>query len=151
MIQEDKELLLKDICGRMPYGVKVQIIYPTVAGVTTLDVSHIEKLKNNERYVVKPYLRPMSNMTEEEKEQIRDLWIDADTNTHATRLIDFYNKNHFDYRGLIDKGLAIEVTEENNPYKDKSYDSTRVVRIDIRNRLFLSYYIYRTNIFGLVA
>ena len=46
-------------------------------------------------------------------------WIDANINIHATRLIDFYNKYHFDYRGLIDKGLAIEVTEENNPYNKK--------------------------------
>ena len=119
MKPEDKELLLKDLCARLPYKVIVcddmKRVYTLTLGTSYL----IDLFYSNGDYVdvpIKPYLRPMSSMTEEEKEQTRDLWIDADTKTHATRLIDFYNKHHFDHRGLIDKGLAIEVTEDNNPY-----------------------------------
>lgn len=132
---EEKDLLLKDLCARLPYGVivdykenefetphwQITTIYPnTFNGWIGYDKRVGAGSESGSRPFnigeVKPYLRPMSSMTEEEKEQIKDLWIDADINTHAIRLIDFYNKYHFDYRGLIDKGLAIEVTEDNNPY-----------------------------------
>lgn len=69
--------------------------------------------------MVKPYLRPMSSMTEEEKKEyqyITERWMyDADYSIADS--IDWLNEHHFDYRGLIPKGLAIAVTEENNPYK----------------------------------
>ncbi len=116
MTQEEKELLLKDLCGRLPYGVhlftnsKHHIRLLTISN----DIDYNEQYWINGLYDVdeiKPYLRPMSSMTEEEKEQTRDLWIDADTKIHAIRLIDFYNKNHFDYRGLIEKNLALEAPE----------------------------------------
>ena len=127
--QEDKELLLKDLCSRLPYGVKFKwcdgyhgdyftLICINEEQIIGRDVNQDNCLFFWVKDKLKPYLRPMSSMTKEEKEQIRDFWIDANINIHATRLIDFYNKYHFDYRGLIDKGLAIEVTEENNPYKD---------------------------------
>ena len=143
---QDKELLLKDLCARLPYGVNGRVYAETTKGeydingdmiffdspfdVTLDDINtsteeiHVIAIGNEDmvdfiedqqtwgdRYIVdefKPYLRPMSSMNEEEKEQTRDLWIDADTKTHATRLIDFYNKHHFDYRGLIEKGLALK-------------------------------------------
>lgn len=76
---------------------------------------------------VLPYLRPMSSMTEEEKVQLiqyacigEDMngeFIDEVQRKDCAAYIDWLNKNHFDYRGLIEKGLAIAVTEENNPYK----------------------------------
>ena len=120
MTQENKQLILQEICARLPYE---PIVYwencnygDKVKNVVSVDIFGIV----NDEFSVeecKLYLRPMSSMTEEENEQRRDLWIDADTNTHAIRLIDFYNKYHFDYRGLIDKGLAIS-TKEYNPYKD---------------------------------
>lgn len=105
----DKQLLLKDLCARLPYNV---ICCNTSLGCnTTLSCHLLEQIITNGNIYIKPYLRPMSSMTEEEKEQMRDLWIGADTKTHATRLIDFYNKQHFDYRGLIEKGLALEAPD----------------------------------------
>ena len=129
MTQEDKLLLLQDLCTRLPYGVICntskgdghlcsinQTIFGTEYGI---NIKATERDYFNDREeVIKPYLRTMFSMTEGEKKQTRDLWIGADTKTHAIRLIDFYNKNHFDYRGLIPKGLAIDVTKESNPYKE---------------------------------
>jgi hypothetical protein len=73
---------------------------------------------------VLPYLRPMSSMTEEEEKE----YINIDNLSYscptiyahfpASKRIDWLNAHHFDYRGLIEKGLAVEVTEENNPYKE---------------------------------
>jgi hypothetical protein len=71
---------------------------------------------------VLPYLRPMSSMTEEEKKEFSVLGVGI----HLFKgplipsydTLDWLNAHHFDYRGLIEKGLAIAVTEENNPYKD---------------------------------
>lgn len=75
-----------------------------------------------------PYLRPMSSMTDEEKEELAQfhIWNDGeeifpDCNCRLNDIIgaiDWLNEHHFDYRGLIEKNLAIEVTEENNPYKE---------------------------------
>ena len=82
-----------------------------------------------------PYLRPIGDMTEEERLEIGELLkknrvspyggvqaddVDnllLDTIKGSSILIDWLNEHHFDYRGLIERGLAIEVTEENNPYK----------------------------------
>lgn len=119
--KEDKELLLKDLCARLPYGVKIRIgnddaKSPITEVLEVIGINVDKELAVNgwsfERIGIKPYLRPMSSMTEEEKEQIRDFWIDADVKTHATQLIDFYNKYHFDYRGLIEKGLVLEAPSE---------------------------------------
>lgn len=68
----------------------------------------------------KPYLRPMSSQTSEEREELNNIlqyqyYSDDSCMCEAT---DWLNAHHFDYRGLIDKGLAIEVTEENKPYKN---------------------------------
>ena len=64
-------------------------------------------------FIIKPYLSSMEDMTEEEETEFQKvietlMW---------TKEMDFYNKYHFDYRGLIPMGLAIRVTKENNPYK----------------------------------
>ena len=167
MTQEDKELLFKDLSARLPYGVIYQV------GRRSFPSNEIkysnEKLRRCEVTTkgeygagcngatltsitkVKPYLRPMSSMTEEEKKELinhvlegegaeyfhitHDGSIDGNQaaeqdlynlNLHwlnfgpitTSSYIDWLNKNMFDYRGLIDKGLAIEVTEENNPYKN---------------------------------
>lgn len=114
MTKQEKELLLKDLCARLPYKQKVCYkIHDNSEEITeTLSGYLLEYFKTGTIAVVKPYLRPMNTMTEEEKEQTRDLWIDADIKTHATRLIDFYNKHHLDYQGLIPMGLALEAPEE---------------------------------------
>lgn len=122
MTEQEKQLLLVTLCSMLPYGVVVKATYKDGEGWKTNDrkllgvYQHGGQVYLDGVYTsidnVKPYLRPMSSMTEEEKGQVRDFWIDADTRTFAIRLIDFYNKNHFDYRGLIPKGLALEVPKE---------------------------------------
>lgn len=101
---------------------------------TTLEPDHIDQLLNDDDTEIKPYLRPMSSMTEEESKQFLDYigldsvdsvedgyiriversLIDLDLPYKA---VDWLNVYHFDYRGLIKKVLAIAVTKENNPYK----------------------------------
>ena len=106
MTQEDKDLLLKDLCARLPYGVKVQSYsyeddIETVETLYNIDsdgyMSTIEcdTLKN----ITKPYLFPMSKIVEE---------VVTTSNKHIAVNVDFFHKNHIDYRGLIDKGLAID-------------------------------------------
>lgn len=140
MTQEEKQLLLQDLCARLSYGVKLQ------CGGVLIGKTHQRYMKErcdailysitevydncyviNARYdliEVKPYLRPMSSMTEEE--EIEYMNIDnrsyscpmAYAHIPASERIDWLNAHHFDYRGLIEKCLAIEVTKENNPYKN---------------------------------
>ncbi len=127
MTKEDKELLLKDLCARLPYGVKVQHqdenYLEEVQTVEHISRKYGEIETNSVLGFVddfKPYLRPMSSMTEEErKEYLNACGNEMDNPLSSPRYsgIDYLNANHFDYRGLIPKGLAIEVNENNNPYK----------------------------------
>ena len=105
MTQEDKQLLLKDLCGRLPYGVVIKIT--SDGGIVEasydmrLDAGLLADLLHSEDDFM-PYLRPMSSMTEEEdNEYINTMW-DA---------VDWLNAHHFDYRGLIRIGLALEAPE----------------------------------------
>ena len=119
MTQKDKELLLKDLCARLPY--EVILLAPNGRTICVTDGNTAAELFVEEGW--KPYLRPMSSMTEEEEKEYRSI----DNRSYscpidyahipASERIVWLNKNHFDYRGLIPKDLAIEVTEENNPYK----------------------------------
>ena len=118
---EDIELLIRDLSSRLPYDVIVQ----DRNGVHKLRVDNTEFIdlfagKCN----IKPYLRPMSSMTEGEKKEY-ELLVNRCISTsvgfmyfEAQELINWLLKNHFDYDGLIPRGLAIEVTKENNPYKN---------------------------------
>ena len=113
MTQEDKELLLKDICARLPYGVKVNNeiqgdfeVYGFCENYIFVrtTTSHADFSIEN----IKPYLFPLSSMTkEQEKEWLYTLSSDYNI-TYNT--VEWCNKNHFDYRGLIEKGLAIDAT-----------------------------------------
>ena len=137
MAKEDKELLLKDICGRLPYGVKILYKgwdsdhgceFTTVEDLIGIDDRFIHTLWRGERdkhniveplsiIDYKPYLRPMSSMTEEEKKEYGKV-CDLDTEiienhfTNGEPFPSLYNsqdwldKNMFDYRGLIPMGLA---------------------------------------------
>ena len=109
MKQEDKQLLLQDLCSRLPYKVMIQSVGENKC-LGLMDLVDIDSLP-------KPYLRPMSSMTEEEKLMYEGLMIGTDNVSYMLDVIDWLNKHHFDYRHLIEKNLAIEVTEENNPYK----------------------------------
>jgi len=119
MTQEEKSLLLQDLCARLPYEVNIQVKEWTVLD-TELKIGHINRLQNDD-IELKPYLRPMSSMTEEEKRQYGEL-CDEDIRqltsvqivhpglkykTSCHRSIDWLNKNMFDYRRLIEKGLAL--------------------------------------------
>jgi len=148
MTQEEKQLLLKDLCARLPYGVKVENTsfsepqvhtlfgrvsdekflmletYKSVGGedyrTVTDDVHYTGYLES-----IKPYLRPMSSMTEEEKKEFESLGWRVDElddnlpwNHNAYNVfdgVDWLNKKMFDYRGLIPMGLALEAPK--NMYK----------------------------------
>lgn len=147
MTQEEKQLLMKDLCARLPYGLKASVrgsieenITFDILSVTTnfnfrvfvencfISVSHSEDIE-----VVRPYLRPMSSMTEEEKKELSKKYIwniqsgqiqiryhsqgcwDDDTECPTEEyiiLFDWLNARHFDYHGLIEKGLALEATTD---------------------------------------
>lgn len=129
MTQENKELLLKDLCARLPYGVFCDIYNDTCTIKEKLQFSGISRFADD-TICVRPYLRPISSMTEEESNELESItfplmekdW-DANENPVCIRWIDvpkymdFILSHHFDYQGLIEKGLAIEVNEQNNPYK----------------------------------
>lgn len=152
--ENSKQLLLKDLTARLPYGVKIELTWWVMGeGAyinTTLEPDHIEQLLNDEdgNTEIKPYLRPMSSMTEEEAKELSilcditdvlsikitdeyiDFEVDDGFSSIETKIIwyndiisskeifDWLNKNHFDYRNLIQMSLAIAVTKENNPYKE---------------------------------
>ena len=155
MTQENsKQLLLKDLTARLPYGVKIELTWWVMGEGTcintALEPDRIEQLLNDEDgdTEIKPYLRPMSSMTEEEAKElsilcditdvlsikITDKYIDFEVDDgfssietkiiwfndiiSSIEIFDWLNKNHFDYRNLIQMGSAIAVTKENNPYKE---------------------------------
>lgn len=153
MTQEEKQLLFQDLCARLPYGVKGLAyvfgepcnINTNINGVinksivTDYESYMLELIKlSSEDITIKPYLRQMSSMTEEEKEEMHNLLSHEGTAIYKNdgialpinhyggfvpyefmnRIIQYLLKNHFDFMGLIPKGLAIEVTDENNPYKE---------------------------------
>lgn len=124
MKPEDKELLLKDLCARLPYGAKVKSYSEKTVTLTLGNCDLISMFyKDEDNWYCKPYLRPMSSMTEEEIRKYKCLNDALDENyevhiDNAYPAFDWLNAHHFDYRGLIDKGLAIEVTDDNNPYKE---------------------------------
>ena len=117
----DKELLLKDICARLPYGVKIQVPYEDGSGYfdeTVWEVNNDGPFHVNgwgiEYEYVKPYLFPLSSMTEEQEKEYNDLNnCELGCFPHTEDALDYLLKNHFDYRGLIDKGLAIDATNLN--------------------------------------
>ena len=116
MTQEQKDLLLKDLCGRLPYDVKISVNdnVESLQGINILDnVVEYGSWLSSDVEEVNPYLFPLSSMTDEQKEEHKDLLdnqysFDADGNIFT--LQDFYCKYHLDFRGLIDKGNAIDAT-----------------------------------------
>lgn len=140
MTTEEKDLLLKDLCSRLPYGVAVKFKVNEVKAVEEKFVYNIDGeysyitdgksyltsdiiklLSNNYLDEIKSYLFPLSSMTEEQKKEYRKV-CELDTEILSKHPMDetpfpalynsqdWLNKNHFDYRGLIPKGLAIDAT-----------------------------------------
>ena len=115
MEKEDKQLLFIDLCARLPYGVKVKC----GSEILTFNVNWLQMFQYH-LDEIKPYLRPMSSMTEEELKMFKQLQVEADeagTFEGDMLLYDWLNKNHFDYRLLIFQGLALEAPE--GMYKTK--------------------------------
>jgi hypothetical protein len=105
MIQEDKQLLLTDLCARLPYNVVVRCTDSDTDYKCFLTTDILHEIQNGyEYYDYKPYLRPLSSITEEEKIIICHMNILSD-------IFDLFNAHNLDYRGLINKGLAIEAPE----------------------------------------
>ena len=134
MTKKEKQLLLEDLCSRLPDGVIVQ-----VKDWTTLDAElktgHIRLLQEDE-IELKPYLRPLSSMTEEEKKEYKHLVSFSGSPEGAANFVNWLNKKMFAYRTIDDKdmfelGLAIDVTKENNPY-------IKLNCHDIRRKIFMS-------------
>ena len=134
MTQEYKELLLKDLSSRFPYGVKIHAKYTELG--ETIEVDGIVKMIDDDGVVgieviydtssawtyvqidnIKPYLFPLSSMTETQKEEYAHI-LTMSSNLAYSQLSgmtveDWLNKNHFDYRGLIPMGLAKDATNLN--------------------------------------
>lgn len=120
MTQEDKELIFKELCARLPYHVKCKIWLKdgtTEEGLLDLQHNYDNVLQDafyyNKIKDIKPYLRPMSSMTEEEKDQLQQKVIYNSkriVNEDVTKYINWLYKNHFDINGLIPMGLAIDAT-----------------------------------------
>ena len=149
MTQEEKNLLKIDLCCRLPYNIKVHAKYTELG--ETVELDGIVKMIDTDGFVgiqvmydisssficvdidnVKPYLFPLSSMTEEQYDEMekivsedymeniqitKEMREKVDFITHwplySPKVIDWFNKNHFDYRGLIKKGLAIDCTNLN--------------------------------------
>lgn len=142
MTPEEKQLLLKDICARLPYGVKGKVETCDGNGLEITDEGVLNSVFINEHgkaYIcidgveyeledVKPYLRPISSMTDEEWRKMHNccnailmgdkrICIEKSKFGSFSELqdaytsIDWLNAHHFDYRGLIEKGLALPAPE----------------------------------------
>ena len=138
MTREDKELLIKDLCARLPYRIKASYygaeeereIWDEIESVTLDGYVDIGQYSLSIEHI-KPYLFPLSSMTEAywgdfyckfvENEIIyndfKKYYFDSGswdkvltTIDDCGDVIDWFNKYHFDYRGLIEKGLAIDAT-----------------------------------------
>lgn len=146
MNKEEKDLLLKDLCARLPYGVKIKVRGNNIRTVRMVDmveeIVHFVELDSISPFgvhiecpttfqqVVKPYLRPMSSMTKEEKEELKKLcgedlseFAGFIKNGHGLshdglymfdklRQLEFCLSHHLDFRGMIEKGLALEAPED---------------------------------------
>lgn len=152
MKAEDKELLFADLSARVPYGVKafvknwswveyksiesvcvVRYVCPQLNNVyATSESGSVHVILGHDDYDIKPYLFPMSSMTDEQREEFLNIqseerqvltdalikyrqgnFDDKIPTIASYKHIDWLNKNHFDYRGLIDKDLAIDATGKN--------------------------------------
>jgi len=128
-IQEEKQLVLRDLCARVPHSQFVDIdgeikkliaISNTFIHFSDLTDDDLDGIFDLDCCVVKPYLRPMSSMTEEEKKTYESFIIGISSDeTGAWELTDWLNKNHFDYRGLIERDLAKPLEEINNKSEQK--------------------------------
>ena len=131
MTQEQKEILIKDICCRLPYGVKIQTDYTDIKILEGIQFPNYIGISDGyyslDDVECKPYLFPMSSITDEQEKELNKVYSDeADLiaehlksdisgNVHTHRFnhqlsLNWYLKNHFDIHDLIPMGLAIDAT-----------------------------------------
>lgn len=113
MTKEDKELLMRDLSCRIPYGVIVNVYGMSNVKLTSVSWYGEVGVNDDSTYLypiseVKPYMFPLSSMTEEQQTNLTKFVANGIKGENI--LYDWYNKNHFDYRGLIEKELAIDAT-----------------------------------------
>ena len=153
MTQEDKDLLLKDLSARLPYGVMVlEDINKEFDGGCISKLATITEIKGEKMFLTKnsltpvtieeirPYLRPMSSMTEEEFREYTQndtctIYEEGVLNGQAVTSgegVDWLNSHHFDYRGLIEKGLAFEAPEEMYNLNKQDYESKIITNRGLR-------------------
>lgn len=117
MTKEEEQLLLKDLCGRLPYDVLyAEIVWEDGPAyeVSFINTGVISDLICDEIKSIKPYLRPMSSMTKEEKILMATTclkYANGDVEGMVSEFSEFYNSRHLDYHGLIGRGLALEAPE----------------------------------------
>lgn len=118
IIQENKDLLLKDLCARLPYNVKLSYKCNhthILTGVTTSGLIVINDIITNITMTtdvenIKPYLFPFESMTEEQEKEYLNTCNGYCTYYWTNETFDWLNENHFDYRGLISMELANDAT-----------------------------------------
>lgn len=136
MTQEEKDLLLEDICGRIPYGVIGKfknsdqqiygVFHDLLEGWQVFGITSMESIDT-----VKPYLYPMSSLTEKQEEELKNMYYSLVNGMfyYTERIFDrvpfgkmkyypyqiekYFNEHHIDYRGLIKRGLAIDASNLN--------------------------------------
>jgi len=122
MGEKEKKLLLKVLCEILPYHTKWDI-NGELCEIIRIDIErqHVYCRKESDKGgtysiargdVIKPYLRPMSSMTEEETKLYASFFSDTTCICDYATIIDWLNAHHFDYRGLIEKGLALEAPKD---------------------------------------
>ena len=135
MKEEEKKLLIKDLCARLPYGVKCRIKgerNKILVGIDPEGLLFRARTPDKsdwcydcydiEEWSILPYLRPMSSMTEQEAEEYNDLCFcntpyPGIAEAAVSNFMDWLNSHHFDYRGLIEKGLALEAPKDMYKFK----------------------------------
>jgi hypothetical protein len=135
---EDKMLLIQDLSSRQPYAVKIEHnsgFICTLHNMTTYCLYNVDDIKDiickidffgDQEYIdvkyFKPYLFPLSSMSDEQYNELHDKLIELELKAINDEIspieavkfeIDYYLKNHFDYRGLIERGLALDATGKN--------------------------------------
>ena len=123
MTEEQRQLLIKDLCGRLPYGVNILHVKDSIIGVLSTINIYVEgreqKLKCSTPFFgednvpieeFKPYLYPLSSMTEDQMKEYKRLFAFSGNPEGLAELIDWLNAHHFDYRFFIEKGLALDAT-----------------------------------------
>ena len=123
MREKDKQLVLVDLCARLPYGVKIKcnddaeaytllsINWNKEIVLIGFEIDGIYATSKQKLADIKPYLRPMSSMTEEEEKEYNSLNVyEVGMFPHTEEAFDWLNVHHFDYRGLIEKKLALDCT-----------------------------------------